>query len=237
MTNEFSRFEMLVGTQSVEKLKRCHIAVFGLGGVGSFTVEALARCGIGKLTLIDNDTISVTNINRQLFALHSTIGEKKTHIAMERVLDINPNCVVNIIDEFYLHENADKFFNLKYDYVIDAIDTVTSKLNLAVRCYQNNIPLISCMGTGNKLDASLFEICDINKTTTCPLCRVMRRELKELGIPRLKVVYSPEPVIAPQTCDEDSGKRQTPASVSFVPPVAGMLLAGEAVRDLMNQDI
>lgn len=235
MINEFSRFEMLVGTQSVEKLKRCHIAVFGLGGVGSFTVEALARCGVGELTLIDNDTISVTNINRQLFALHSTIGEKKTHVAMERVLDINPNCVVNIIDEFYLPENADNFFNLKYDYVIDAIDTVTSKLDLAVRCYQNSIPLISCMGTGNKLDASLFEICDINKTMTCPLCRVMRRELKERGVPRLKVVYSPEPVITPQSCgcEEDSGKRQTPASVSFVPPVAGMLLAGEAVRDLI----
>lgn len=235
MINEFSRFEMLVGTQSVEKLKRCHIAVFGLGGVGSFTVEALARCGVGELTLIDNDTISVTNINRQLFALHSTIGEKKTHVAMERVLDINPNCVVNIIDEFYLPENADNFFNLKYDYVIDAIDTVTSKLDLAVRCYQNSIPLISCMGTGNKLDASLFEICDINKTMTCPLCRVMRRELKERGVPRLKVVYSPEPVITPHSCgcEENSGKRQTPASVSFVPPVAGMLLAGEAVRDLI----
>jgi len=233
MINEFSRFEMLVGTQNVENLKKCHIAVFGLGGVGSFTVEALARCGVGELTLIDNDTISVTNINRQLFALHSTVGMKKTQVAMQRVLDINPHCVVNIIDKFYLPENAEEFFKSKYNYVIDAIDTVTSKLDLAVRCYQNNIPIISCMGTGNKLDASLFEVCDINKTQTCPLCRVMRRELKARGIPRLKVVYSPEPVITPQTCDEDSGKRQTPASASFVPPVAGMLLAGEAVRDLI----
>ncbi|MEG0979794.1 MAG: tRNA threonylcarbamoyladenosine dehydratase [Oscillospiraceae bacterium] len=233
MKNEFSRFEMLVGTQKVEKLKNCHVAVFGLGGVGSFSVEALARCGIGELTLIDNDVIAVTNINRQLFALHSTVGLKKTQVAKQRVLDINPDCIVHIIDKFYLPENADEFFELKYDYVIDAIDTISSKLDLAVRCF-NNIPLISSMGTGNKLDAGLFEVCDINETQTCPLCRVMRRELKARGIPKLKVVYSPEPVITPQPCPEDTEKRQTPASVAFVPPVAGMLLAGEAVRDLMK---
>ncbi|MEG2015684.1 MAG: tRNA threonylcarbamoyladenosine dehydratase [Oscillospiraceae bacterium] len=234
MKNEFSRFEMLVGTQKVEKLKNCHVAVFGLGGVGSFSVEALARCGIGELTLIDNDVIAVTNINRQLFALHSTVGLKKTQVAKQRVLDINPDCIVHIIDKFYLPENADEFFELKYDYVIDAIDTISSKLDLAVRCFDDNIPLISSMGTGNKLDAGLFEVCDINKTQTCPLCRVMRRELKARGIPKLKVVYSPEPVITPQPCQEDTGKRQTPASVAFVPPVAGMLLAGEAIRDLMK---
>ncbi|MEG1819456.1 MAG: tRNA threonylcarbamoyladenosine dehydratase [Oscillospiraceae bacterium] len=234
MKNEFSRFEMLVGTQKVEKLKNCHVAVFGLGGVGSFSVEALARCGIGELTLIDNDVIAVTNINRQLFALHSTVGLKKTQVAKQRVLDINPDCIVHIIDKFYLPENADEFFELKYDYVIDAIDTISSKLDLAVRCFDDNIPLISSMGTGNKLDAGLFEVCDINETQTCPLCRVMRRELKARGIPKLKVVYSPEPVITPQPCPEDTEKRQTPASVAFVPPVAGMLLAGEAIRDLMK---
>ncbi len=232
--NEFSRFEMLVGEHNVEKLNKCHVAVFGLGGVGSFTVEALARSGVGKLTLIDNDIISITNINRQLFALHSTIGMKKTKVAMDRVLDINPNCVVDIIDEFYLPENANQFFLHKYDYVIDAIDTVTSKLDLAVRCYKDNIPLISCMGTGNKLDASLFEVCDIYKTQTCPLCRVMRHELKVRGIPRLKVVYSPEPVITPKDYNKAPGKKQIPASASFVPPVAGILLAGEAIRDLIK---
>lgn len=232
--NEFSRFEMLVGLPKVQKLKNCHIAVFGLGGVGSFVVEALARSGVGKLTLIDNDTISITNINRQLFALHSTIGMKKTQVAKNRVLDINPNCEVYTIDEFYLPENADIFFNDNYDYIIDAIDTVTSKLDLAVRCYKNNIPLISCMGTGNKLDASLFEICDIYKTQTCPLCRVMRRELKARNIPNLKVLYSPEPVITPQNADKNTGQKQVPASASFVPPVAGMLLAGEVIRDLIE---
>lgn len=234
MINEFSRFEMLVGADKVDKLKKCHVAVFGLGGVGSFAVEALARCGVGELTLVDNDVVSVTNINRQLFALHSTVGMKKTQVAMDRVLDINPNCIVHVINEFYLPENAESFFENRFDYVIDAIDTITSKLDLVQRCFEKDIPLISSMGTGNKLNAELFEVCDINKTQTCPLCRVIRRELKARGIKSLKVVYSPEPVITPMPCEEDTGKRQTPASAAFVPPVAGMLLAGEAIRDLMN---
>lgn len=232
--NEFSRFEMLVGSPNVQKLKDCHIAVFGLGGVGSFVVEALARSGVGKITLVDNDTISITNINRQLFALHSTIDMKKTKVAKNRVLDINPNCIVYTIDEFYLPENAEHFFEHKYDYIVDAIDTVTSKIDLAVRCYKNDIPLISCMGTGNKLDASLFEICDIYKTKTCPLSRVMRRELKARNIPSLKVLYSPEPVITPQNVEKTAVQKQIPASSSFVPPVAGMLLAGEVIRDLIK---
>ncbi len=232
--NEFSRFEMLVGSPNVQKLKDCHIAVFGLGGVGSFVVEALARSGVGKITLVDNDTISITNINRQLFALHSTIDMKKTKVAKNRVLDINPNCIVYTIDEFYLPENAKHFFEHKYDYIVDAIDTVTSKIDLAVRCYKNDIPLISCMGTGNKLDASLFEICDIYKTKTCPLSRVMRRELKARNIPSLKVLYSPEPVITPQNVEKTAVQKQIPASSSFVPPVAGMLLAGEVIRDLIK---
>lgn len=232
--NEFSRFEMLVGSPNVQKLKDCHIAVFGLGGVGSFVVEALARSGVGKITLVDNDTISITNINRQLFALHSTIDMKKTKVAKNRVLDINPNCIVYTIDEFYLPENAKHFFEHKYDYIVDAIDTVTSKIDLAVRCYKNDLPLISCMGTGNKLDASLFEICDIYKTKTCPLSRVMRRELKARNIPSLKVLYSPEPVITPQNVEKTAVQKQIPASSSFVPPVAGMLLAGEVIRDLIK---
>lgn len=232
--NEFSRFEMLVGSSNAQKLKDCHIAVFGLGGVGSFVVEALARSGVGKLTLVDNDTISITNINRQLFALHSTINMKKTQVAKNRVLDINPNCTVYTIDKFYLPENAEQFFEHKYDYIVDAIDTVTSKIDLTVRCYRNDIPLISCMGTGNKLDASLFEICDIYKTKTCPLSRVMRRELKARNIPSLKVLYSPEPVVTPQSVEKTAGQKQVPASSSFVPPVAGMLLAGEVIRDLIK---
>ncbi|MDR0314657.1 MAG: tRNA threonylcarbamoyladenosine dehydratase [Oscillospiraceae bacterium] len=233
--NEFTRFEMLVGEGAVHKIMGSHVAVFGLGGVGSFAVEALARCGVGKLTLIDNDTISLTNINRQLFALHSTLGQKKTEAAKKRVLDINPCCTVITIDEFYLPDNRDMFFDQKYDYIIDAIDTVTSKIDLAVKCNESGLPLISSMGTGNKLNAEMFLVSDIYETHTCPLCRVVRKELKERGIPSLKVVYSPEEIIRPisDLCEEH-GKRQTPASASFVPPVAGMLLAGEVIKELMK---
>ena len=234
MSNEFSRFKMLVGQDNIESLKTKHVAVFGIGGVGSYAAECLVRCGIGEITLIDNDTISITNINRQLFALQSTVGKKKVDVAKQRLLDINPNCIINIIDKFYLPENADEFFECDYDYIIDAIDTVTSKIDLAKRCYENNIKLISSMGTGNKLDPTKFEVTDIFKTSTCPLCRVMRRELKDRGIKKLKVVYSNEQPIKPIVDEKEEHKANTPASCSFVPPVAGMILAGEVIKDLID---
>lgn len=234
MDNEFSRLEMLIGNENTDKLKSKHVAIFGIGGVGSFVAECIARCGIGEITLIDNDTISITNINRQLYALHSTIGLNKTQVAKERILDINPNCKVNVINEFYLPENADLFFKSQYDYVIDAIDTITSKIDLVLRCNKNNTRLISSMGTGNKLDPTKFEVCDIFKTNTCPLCRVMRKELKDRGIKKLKVVYSNEQPIKSKIKDEQNAR--TPASCSFVPPVAGMILAGEVIKDLLKED-
>ena len=190
--SRFSRSEMLIGGESVEKLSRCHVAVFGLGGVGSYTAEALVRAGVGELTVIDNDKVAITNINRQLYALSSTVGMKKTQVAAARIKDINPECKVNIIDEFYLEENSADFFENRYDYMADAVDTVQAKLSLAIESQRRGIPLISCMGTGNKLDPTLFRVSDITKTSVCPLCRVMRRELKVRGISHLKVVWSPE---------------------------------------------
>ena len=224
--SRFSRSEMLIGGESVEKLSRYHVAVFGLGGVGSYTAEALVRAGVGELTVIDNDEVAITNINRQLYALSSTVGMKKTQVAAARIKDINPDCKVNIIDGFYLEENSADFFENRYDYMADAVDTVQAKLSLAVESQRRGIPLISCMGTGNKLDPTLFRVSDITKTSVCPLCRVMRRHLK--------VVWSPEQPIKPNETAEVTSRRALPGSISFVPPVAGMIMAGEIIKDLIK---
>ncbi len=224
------RTQMLLGEKGIERLKNMHIAVFGLGGVGSFVAEGLARSGVGELTLIDNDTISASNINRQLYALHSTIGRLKTEVARERIADINPDCKVNIISKFYLPENAEEFFSANYDYVADAIDTVTAKIDLICRCKEKNIPIISCMGTGNKLQPEMLKTADIYKTSVCPLCRVMRRELKNRGIKSLKVVYSEELPLKPIDSETEGFTKAVPGSVSYVPPVAGFIMCAEIIN-------
>lgn len=223
---QFSRTERLIGKENLEKIKNKNIIIFGLGGVGSYVAEALARCGIGKMTVVDKDTVDITNINRQLYALHSTIGKNKADVARERILDINPECEVTPIVKMYLPENAEEFNLSQYDYIIDAIDNVTAKIDLAVKSQELNIPIISSMGTGNKLDPTAFKITDIYKTDTCPLCRVMRRELKSRGVKKLKVLYSTE-------TPKNDGER-TPASISFVPSVAGLIIAGSVIEDLIK---
>lgn len=232
MPDAFSRERMLLGEEAVERLQKSHVIVFGLGGVGSFAVEALARAGVGELTLVDHDTVSLTNLNRQLYALHSTMGRWKAEVACERVRDINPGCRVHVIPEFYLPEHAERFWGARYDYIVDAIDTVSAKIDLACRAQEMEIPIIASMGTGNKLDPSRFEVADIYDTQVCPLCRVMRRELKKRGVKKLKVVYSREEPRKPAPCGEETGKRAVPGSISFVPPAAGLLLAGEVIRAL-----
>lgn len=232
MPDAFSRERMLLGEEAVERLQKSHVIVFGLGGVGSFAVEALARAGVGELTLVDHDTISLTNRNRQLYALHSTMGRWKAEVACERVRDINPDCRVHVIPEFYLPEHAERFWGARYDYIVDAIDTVSAKIDLACRAQELGIPIIASMGTGNKLDPSRFEVADIYDTQVCPLCRVMRRELKKRDVKKLKVVYSREEPRKPAPCGEETGKRAVPGSISFVPPAAGLLLAGEVIRAL-----
>lgn len=223
---------MILGENSTEILKNKSVILFGLGGVGSYTAEALARAGIGRLTIVDNDVVSVTNLNRQLCALHSTVGMPKVDVMKARILDINPHCEITALQKFYLPENSDEFGLKKYDYIADAIDTVSAKIDLAVKSQELGIPLISCMGTGNKIDPSLFTVSDIFKTSGCPLCRVMRTELRKRGIKKLNVVWSPEEPIKPAQTSENSGKRQTPASLPFVPPVAGMIMAGRIILDL-----
>lgn len=229
MDNWLNRTEYLIGKDQVEKLKTAHVAVFGLGGVGSYTVEALARSGIGHLTLVDKDVVDITNINRQLIADTTTIGKPKVDVAKERLLKINPNLEITTYQIFYDSTKTTELFSNSYDYIVDAIDTVSSKLSLVEEAYKRHIPIISCMGTGNKLDPTMFEVADITKTSVCPLAKVMRKELKERGIPHLKVVYSKE---IPHRFDEEN--KQTPASISFVPSVAGLILAGEVVKDLIN---
>ncbi len=228
----FSRTELLIGKEGLEKLKNARVAVFGVGGVGSYVVEGLVRGGVGALDLIDNDRVSPSNINRQLIALHSTVGRLKTEVAAERARDINPD--VRIVERtlFYLPENADRMDFSVYDYVVDAIDTVSGKLTIIERAKAAGVPVISSMGTGNKRSAA-FEVADIAKTSVCPLARVMRRELKKRGIEGVKVVYSKEEPVAPQIADEESGKA-VPASISFVPSVAGLILAGEVIKDLIS---
>ncbi len=230
--SQFLRSEMILGKESTEKLNSKSVILFGLGGVGSYTAEALARAGIGRLTIVDNDCVSVTNINRQLCALRSTVGKPKVEVIKERILDINPECEVNALQKFYLPENAEEFNLDKYDYIADAIDTVSAKIDLAVKSQELGIPMISCMGTGNKLDPTRFTVSDIYKTSGCPLCRVMRSELRKRNIKKLCVVWSPEEPIKPAKTDEDSGKRQTPGSLPFVPGVAGMIMAGKIITDL-----
>ena len=228
----FEREALLVGEDGVRKLSEKTVAVFGLGGVGSFVCEALARGGIGHLILVDNDTVAESNLNRQLVALHSTLGKKKTEVAKARVFDINPAAKVETYEMFYMPDTADEIDLSVCDFVVDAIDTVTAKLELAVRCDRLGVPCISCMGTGNRLDATKFCVTDINKTDTCRLARVMRRELRKRGVKKLNVVYSKaEP--KPPTPDP-SKRKQTPGSISFVPPVAGMICAGEVIRSLLN---
>lgn len=232
MNEQFSRTKALIGEAALEKLASSHIALFGLGGVGSYAAEALARAGVGELTLVDGDRIAPSNINRQLYALHSTLGKFKTQTAKNRIHDIAPDCKVNEKTFFYLPENGEEFFSQKFDYVVDAIDMVSAKIDIAVRCGEKGIPLISCMGTGNKLDPTAFEVADIYSTEVCPLCRVMRRELRKRGVEKLKVVYSREVPFVSGMRDETG--RAAPASISFVPPVAGMILAGEVIKDIIS---
>ena len=238
MIHEFSRTELLLGAEGTEKLRKARIAVFGVGGVGGYAVEALARSGVGALDLIDDDTVSLTNINRQIIALHSTVGKPKVEVAAERVADINPACKVQTYRTFYTPETADDFDFTQYDYVIDAIDTVSGKIALAVQAQQAGTPLIASMGAGNKLDPTAFEVADIYATSVCPLARVMRRELRKRGIKKLKVVYSREEAMTPLVGEEEPGvhqKRMTPGSVAFVPSVAGLILAGEVIKDLVDK--
>lgn len=240
MLTEFSRTELLIGSEAMNKLINANVAVFGVGGVGAASCEALARAGIGNLTLIDGDTISVTNRNRQLIALNSTTGMPKAQAMADRIKDINPNCNV-IALKLFLTEQSDFDFT-QFDYIIDAIDTVSAKLFMIEKCYKQGVNIISSMGTGNKLDPTKFEVTDIYKTSVCPLARVMRKELKNRGVKKLKVVYSKEepqkiPVERYQNCLEDkkgTAGRPVPASISFVPPVAGMILAGEVIKDLIK---
>lgn len=252
MPNEFSRTELLLGREGMRKLKNARVAVFGLGGVGSFAAEALARCGVGAIDIVDDDRVCLTNVNRQLIAAHSTVGERKVAVMKSRILDINPRCDVTEYECFYGAETADGFDLTGYSYLVDAIDTVSSKLELIVRADRAGVPLISCMGTGNKLDPTRLEVADIYATSVCPLARVMRRELRARGIRALKVVYSKEEALTPRETEETSCKfgcvcppgttrnclarRQVPGSVAFVPPVAGFILAGEVVKDLVFGD-
>ncbi len=227
MENQFSRIENLIGSDYLEKLKNARVAVFGIGGVGGYVVEALARAGVGNIDIIDNDTVSITNINRQIIATHSTLGKQKTEVMYERVLDINPNANVKLFNTFFLPENSSKFDFSIYDYIVDAVDTVTAKIELVIKACEANVPIISSMGTGNKLDPTAFLVSDIYKTSVCPLAKVMRYELKKRGIKKLKVVYSKEQPIK-------NNNDRTPASISFVPPTAGLIIAGEVIKDILN---
>ena len=246
--NQFQRTEMLIGEEALERLKKSAVLVFGLGGVGSYVCEALVRAGVGKLEIVDKDVVDITNINRQLIALHSTIGRAKADVEAERLMDINPSLDLTARKCFYLPENSDEFDFGKFDYVVDAIDTVTGKLELVEQAQRAGVPVISCMGAGNKMDPTAFEVADIYETSVCPLARVMRRELKKRGIQRLKVVYSKEPAMTPLddmsiscrthcicppgTARKCTQRRQVPGSNAFVPSAAGLILAGEVVKDL-----
>ena len=241
MAEEFSRTERLLGCDAMQRLQNARVAVFGVGGVGGYVVEALARSGVGALDLIDNDTVNLSNINRQIIALHSTIGRDKVDVMKERVADINPDCVVRTYKCFYLPENKDEFDFSKYTYVVDAVDTVAAKIQLVLQANEAGVPIISSMGTGNKLNPAELEVTDIHKTSVCPLAKVMRRELKQRGIKKLKVVCSKEEPIKPreEACkaqSEGAIRRSTPASVAFVPPVAGMIIASEVVKDIVGQE-
>ena len=232
MTDQFHRTELLLGTAAMERLRAARVAVFGIGGVGGYAAEALARSGIGTLDLIDIDTVSVTNLNRQIIALHSTVGQLKTEAAAARIHDICPEITVHLHNCFYLPETAHLFDFSQYDYVIDAIDTVRGKLGIVMQAKEAGVPVISCMGAGNKLDPTAFRVADIYQTKVCPLARVMRYELKKRGVKSLKVVYSEEPPIQPAASGEVTQKRTVPGSVAFVPSAAGLILAGEVIKEI-----
>ena len=248
MLNQFSRTELLLGQEGMEKLYRARVAVFGIGGVGGYTVEALARSGVGTLDLIDDDKVCLTNLNRQIFATRKTVGQYKVDVAQQRILEINPKAVVHTYKTFYAPQTAELFDFSQYDYVVDAIDTVTGKLELVEQAEKAGVPIISSMGAGNKMDPTAFEVADIYETSVCPLARVMRKELKKRGIEKLKVVYSKEPpmtpiddmaiscrtncICPPETARKFTQRRQVPGSNAFVPPVVGLIIAGEVVKDL-----
>ena len=229
--SQFSRTELLLGEKSVENLAKKRIAVFGAGGVGGFVCEGLVRAGVGSLDIIDKDTVALSNINRQLIALHSTVGMNKVDVLEKRLKDINPNLVLRKYKCFFLPETSDSFDFREYDYVVDAIDTVTGKIELVLKAKEAGVPVISAMGAGNKLDPTAFQVADIYKTSVCPLARVMRRELKKRGIEKLKVVYSKEEPVKPAFAE---GEETVPGSVSFVPSVMGLIIAGEIVKELLS---
>lgn len=246
MQEQFGRTALLIGEDAMLRLEQAHVIVFGVGGVGGFVVEALARAGVGSIDIVDNDEVNVTNINRQIIALHSTIGRAKVDVMKERVEAINPSCKVTAHQCFYLPETADLFDFTKYTYVVDAVDTVTAKLQIITAAKEANVPVISCMGTGNKLDPSKFQIADVSKTSVCPLAKVMRKECKERGLKDVKVLYSTElprkaePELLQAALDKErqqasaGQKRSIPASISFVPSVAGLMIAGEVVREIAH---
>lgn len=240
MQNQFSRTEILLGSDALSSLKNARVAIFGIGGVGGFTCEALARCGVGSLDLIDNDTVSLTNLNRQIIALHSTIGQPKVEVMKERILDINPECNVRTFQCFYLPETKNLFDFKNYDYIVDAVDTVTAKIQLILQAKEAGLPIISSMGAGNKLDPAKFEVADISETSVCPLARVMRQECKKRGIKNVKVVYSKEKPAPSKLSEsekksaEQKGNGLAPGSISFVPSVAGLIIAGEVIKDLIR---
>ena len=248
MLNQFSRTQLLIGKDNMDRLKNARVAVFGIGGVGGYTVEALARSGVGTLDLIDDDKVCLTNLNRQILATRKTIGKYKVDVAKERILDINPDAVVNTYKTFFMPDTAEQFDFSQYDYVVDAIDTVTGKIQLVMQAQESGVPIISSMGAGNKMDAAAFEVADIYKTSVCPLAKVMRRELKKRGVKKLKVVYSKEKPLTPiddmdiscknhcvcppgteRSCTQ---RRQIPGSNAFVPSVVGLIIAGEIIKDL-----
>ncbi|HBP37563.1 MAG TPA: tRNA cyclic N6-threonylcarbamoyladenosine(37) synthase TcdA [Clostridiales bacterium] len=250
MPHAFSRTELLIGKEALDRLKKCKVAVFGIGGVGSYVVEGLVRSGIGHFVLVDSDKVSLTNLNRQIIATRQTIGRPKVEVARDRILDINPQAEVEIHEVFYLPETAEGLVRPDMDYIVDAVDTVSAKVDLAVRAQALGVPVISCMGAGNKLDPTRFEVADLYQTAYCPLSKVMRRELKKRGVDHLKVVYSrEEPLPAwenaaasagaqteqAEPAEPGEGRRRVPGSISFVPSVAGLILAGEVIKDLIGR--
>ena len=235
MLNQFSRTEMLIGKEAIKKLSNSKVAIFGIGGVGTYVAEALARCGVGKFILVDNDKVAITNINRQIIATTKTIGQYKVDLMKQRILDINPNAEVETYKTFYMPDCEEKILNDSVNYVVDAIDTVTAKIFLIEEATRLNIPVISSMGTGNKLDPSKFEITDIYKTSVCPLAKVMRKELRQRNIKKLNVLYSKEEPIKPkENAEEQTNKKHLPGSIAFSPSVAGLMIASKVVKDLIN---
>lgn len=235
MLEQFARTGLLLGEENMQKLEKARVAVFGIGGVGGYVVEALARSGVGTFDLIDNDTVALSNLNRQIIATKDTVGRYKTEVMKERILSVNPEAEIHIHNCFYLPETAQEFQFSDYTYVVDAVDTVTAKIDIIMQAQAAGVPVISSMGAGNKLDATKLTVTDIYKTTMCPLAKVMRRELKKRGVKKLKVVYSTEKAIKPVgEAEEDTGRRSTPGSISYVPSVAGLLIAGEIIKELIG---